>query len=308
MLALYIVLGIIGGLLLIAFFSLLYLHYQVFYSPHKGQNNDFALTKSTQFLGNEDNVTSLISSLKEIPYEDAYIMSFDILKLHARVYKSTNNDKRVAILFHGYRGTACRDFSGGAKLLIEEGLNVILVDERGHGLSKGHNITFGRREQKDVSSWCTYAHQIFGDDIEIILVGISMGAATVLMASDQVDVKKIIADCPYSTEREIIEETIRHLKLSSKIFWPITNLSSIIFSRSNLSKDDASIHVKNSKAKILIIHGEKDSIVPYKFSERIYLENKEKVQYELFANTDHGVSYLTDTNRYKKVVKDFINK
>ena len=308
MLALYIVLGIIGGLLLIAFFSLLYLHYHVFHSPHKGQNNDLALTESTQYLGNEDSVKSLIQSLKEIPYEDVWVMSFDLLKLHARLYKGKENEKRVAILFHGYRGTACRDFSGGAKLLIEEGLNVILVDERGHGLSKGHNITFGRREQQDVHSWCTFAHQIFGKDIEIILVGISMGAATVLMASENNEASKIIADCPYSTEKEIICETIKHLKLSPKVFWPIVNLSSIIFSRTNLAKDDASRSVSKTNAKVLIIHGNKDSIVPHTFSERIYLENKDKVQYELFDNTDHGVSYLTDTARYKKLVKDFINQ
>ena len=308
MLWLYIALGIIGGLLLIFFIVLAFLHHGTFYSPLKGQNDNFLLTDSTKALGIDKLVFGLINSLLEVPYEDAYIKSFDKLKLHARVYENKNSDKLV-IMFHGYRGTSVRDFSGGAKLMIDQGYNVILVDQRAHGLSEGHNITFGNREKKDVLSWIEYGQKRFGKDKELILVGISMGAATLLFASKDIPGEaKLICDCPYTSEKEIIKESIKKMKLPPTFFYPFVNLSSILFSHASLNKDDAHKNVKECHHKILIIHGDQDTIVPYQYSYSLYLENKDKIQYELFPNTEHGVSFVTDTERYKKIVIDFINQ
>lgn len=307
MLWLYILLGVVGGLLLIFFILLAILHHSTFYSPLKGQNDNFLLTESTKELGIDKLVFNLINSLLEVPYEDAYIKSYDHLKLHARVYENKNSNKLV-IMFHGYRGTAVRDFSGGAKLMIDLGYNVILVDQRAHGLSSGHNITFGNREKRDVLSWIKYGQERFGKDKELILVGISMGAATILFASKYITGSaKLICDCPYTTEKEIMKQSIKNMKLSPGIFYPILNLSSILFSHASLNKDDAHKNVKECNHKILIIHGDKDTIVPYQYSYRLYEENRDKIQYELFPNTEHGVSFVTDTPRYKKIVTDFIN-
>ena len=308
MLALYISLGVIGLLLIIFFILLACLHHSTFYSPIGRQNDDHVLTPATYELGIDKEIYSLIDDLLAVPYEDAFIDSYDGLKLHAKVYKNSASNK-VVIMCHGYRGTAARDFSGGAKLMIDSGFNVILIDERAHGLSKGHNITFGNREKKDVLSWIEYSKQTFGEDKELILVGISMGAATILFASEFIPGSiKIICDCPYVSERDIISETIKKMKLSIGFFYPLVNLSSILFSHASLNKDDAFKSLKNTNHKYLIIHGDKDSIVPYQSTEKLYQAYPNKIQYELFPNTDHGLGFVTDNSRYKKIVTDFINQ
>ena len=306
MLALYIILGIIGFLLLVFFITLTVLYRVTFYTPIKTQNDDFHLTESTQFVGVEKFVYQLIVSLRQQQCEHVYTTSYDKLKLHARLYLNDKSNK-VVLMFHGYRGTAIRDFSGGAMHMIESGYNVLLVDERGHGESEGHNITFGVREKHDVLSWYNFAKKKFGEDKEYIFVGISMGAATVLFASKYIDGHhKFICDCPYPTVKEVLGSFIEKLNLSAKLFYPLLNLSSIIFTHTNLNKDNAYEVVKNNDHRYLIIHGDSDTVVPHKFSYRLYNENKEKVRYELFPKTDHGVSYLTDTPRYLKVIDDFL--
>ena len=309
MIILYICLGVFGGILILLFAFLLMVYLGTFYTPQKGQNNDYFLTEATTKAFDRDKIVAMIDSLKAIPYEDAYITSFDKLKLHAKIYKNQNSDS-FCVMAHGYRGTSNRDFSGGAVDMIARGYNVILIDERGHGSSQGHSITFGVREQKDVLSWIEYGKQTFGQDKKVILVGISMGAATVLMASDRVEEgTKIIADCPYTTPKEIISETMKnHLHLNPKIFWPFTNLALIIFAHTSLNNCDAKEAIKKAKAKILIIHGDSDSLVPYKFSLKAYEENKDKIQYELFAGAEHGLSYLADKERYQKVVSNILNQ
>ena len=306
MLWLWILLGVIGGLVLLFFGALYFVYYSTFYSPHKGQNNDFVLTDATNKFCDKSEVIFMINRIRDYPHEDAYITSFDKVKLHARIYR--NESDTVAIMCHGYRGTPCRDFSGGAYDMIKFGFNVVLIDERGHGLSKGHSITFGVKEQKDAKSWLEYAKKEFGEDKRIIFVGISMGGATVLLASDLLkEGDLVIADCPFSRPRDIIEETLRStLHMNPKIFYPVANMASIIFGHANLSKDDAMEHVKNSKAKFLIIHGDSDHIVPHNQSLRIYEANKDKVRYELFPGVDHGISYLGDNARYKRAVEEFV--
>jgi len=43
-------------------------------------------------------------------------------------------------------------------------------------------------------------------------------------------------------------------------------------------------------------------------SERVYLANKDKVQYEKFDGAEHGLSYLRDTERYKRMIRNFLNE
>ena len=43
-------------------------------------------------------------------------------------------------------------------------------------------------------------------------------------------------------------------------------------------------------------------------SERVYLANKDHVQYEVFDGVDHALSYMKDTERYKKIVQDFLKQ
>ena len=308
MVVIYIIIGV-SAFLLIALLVLTFLLYKIlFYSPIKEQNNDFKLYDSPQFAGKEEYIIGMITRLRAIPHKDIFAESYDKLELHARLLQVENSNK-VAILFHGYRGTACRDFSGGAVELYSMGYNVILVDERAHGESEGHTITFGKRERKDVLTWISKAKSLMGHDAEIVLVGISMGGATVLYASEFIDKNiKIIADCPYATPEEVIASGIQKLHLPVKLFFPIINLSLIIWGHTNLLGIDGSKSVKKSGCKILIIHGDADTIVNYKFSKRIYLENRDKVQYEQFTDADHGLSYIVDDERYRNTIQTFLKK
>lgn len=304
---LIVILSVLGGLLILLFIALLSLYLFTFQSPKKWQSNDFNLN-GPFYRGMEEQVIPLINSIRAIKYdEDIYITSFDKLKLHARVYLNPSSNK-VAIMCHGYRGTPCRDFSGGAVEMIKLGYNVILIDERAHGQSQGHSITFGVRETKDVVGWVNYARNRFGENIELVLVGISMGGATVLMSADKVGKAKIIADCPYSSPKIMLQQTIRAMGLPVRIFYPLVNLSSILFAHTNLNKISPYDSIKNTTNPILIIHGGSDSVVPNWISNDLYLEYPDKIQYELFPGADHGMSYLIDKPRYQKVIVDFLNK
>ena len=303
---LIILLSVLGGLIILLFIALYGLYRFTFYSPKKGQDDHYNLG-APLYRGMQDQVKPLIDRIVAIPYEDAYITSFDKLRLHARIYVNPNSNK-VAVLCHGYRGTPYRDFSGGAVEILNLGYNVVLIDERAHGQSQGHTITFGVRETKDCISWVNYAKNRFGENIELLLVGISMGGAVVLMASDKVGKCKVIADAPFTAPRIMLQESIKQMGLPVPIFYPLVNLSLIIYGHTSLNKASAFDSVNNTDNKILIIHGNSDSVVPNWISSDLHQTFPDKIQYELFEGADHGMSYIVDKPRYQKIIKDFLNQ
>ena len=161
----------------------------------------------------KETIVKNILALMDTPFEAVTIKSHDNLKLFGRYYHFKDGAP-IAILFHGYRSTPFRDGSGGFRVCRDYGLNVLLCDQRAHGKSEGKTITFGVKERLDCMEWIKYLKERFGNDIKLLLVGLSMGAATVMMASDIVpaeNVKGIVADCGFSSPKEILTDVAKQM-------------------------------------------------------------------------------------------------
>ncbi len=288
-----------------------YSYRKAFYSPKKNRNKPLELSDNPHRQAAKDVIAKLIGEMNLLPYEEIWITAFDGTKLFGRYYH-VKDGAPLQIQFHGYRGTAFRDFSGGNKLARETGFNTLLVDQRAHGKSGGNTISFGIRERLDCKSWAEYAADRFGKDTKILLSGISMGGATVIMASDlelPENVKGIIADCPYSDPKEIIRKVcVEDMKLPR---WTLAFawMGGWIYGKGlRLSESSALKSVANTKLPILILHGESDDFVPCDMSRAIHSTGGDKVTLVTFPEANHGYSFIVDAERYKKVTSEFISK
>lgn len=282
-------------------------YYRVFYSPKK----DMSETESPEIIASHpchDEVTRGVTELSELPCQFLKTRSRDGLRLSARYFEG-DPDQPLIICFHGYHGSALRDFAGLAPYLIHQGCSLLMVDERAHWRSQGHTIAFGIKERFDVLSWVEYANRRFGADREIFLLGISMGGGTVLMASGQQlpeNVKGIIADCPYNSPKDIIKHVCRKVKLNPTLLWPVIWLSALVWGRFNVNATTAAKEAKNSKTPIIILHGEGDDFVPAYMSKEVAAANPTLISMHTFPEAGHGLSYFYDTKRYRSLVDEFI--
>ena len=172
-----------------------------------------------------------IDDLLSRPYETVTITSRDGLRLSGKYYAG-NPGAPLMLFFHGYRSTAARDGSGGFQLCLRRGFSVLMADQRGHGDSEGDTITFGIRERYDCLDWANAAVEKFGPETKILLLGVSMGAATVLMAADlplPPQVKGIIADCGYGSPEDILRDTMRRWHYPQFPAWQLTRLGAKLF-------------------------------------------------------------------------------
>lgn len=297
---------IIAALILTAAAISYYAYRKAFLSDRKRQEDWDGFIRRAGEEGPQ--VRELMEQLKEITAEDVFINSFDGLKLHGRYYH-VKDGAPLDIQFHGYNGNAMRDFCGGNKISRESGHNSLLIDQRAHGMSQGKTISFGINERKDCLSWVRYAVERFGEDTEIVLSGVSMGAATVLMASDlglPKNVKAIVADCGYSSPKAIINKVMRDSGLPDKLMYPFVWLGAMVFGKFNLTESSAVSAVSESDVPILIIHGGADGFVPCYMAEEIYKTCRSEKKLLIVPGAGHGMSYLVDKDLYEKTVKDFI--
>jgi pimeloyl-ACP methyl ester carboxylesterase len=239
--------------------------------------------------------------------EEIWIRSRDGTSLYGRYYEAQPGGP-LQLQFHGYRGGPCRDMCGAHKIAREHGMNCILVDMRDHGKSGGQFTTFGIREREDIRAWACYASERFGPDTPIILSGISMGAAAVLMAADAplpANVVCLIADCPYTSPKDIICGVMKKLHVS--FLWPSVWLSARIFARFNITETSALKGIRNTDLPVLLIHGSADRFVPEWMSEALAQAGR-NAQLEVYPGGAHGISYLTDPVRYEKMELSFIER
>lgn len=258
----------------------------------------------------KETIVKNILALMDTPFEAVTIKSHDNLKLFGRYYHFKDGAP-IAILFHGYRSTPFRDGSGGFRVCRDYGLNVLLCDQRAHGKSEGKTITFGVKERLDCMEWIKYLKERFGNDTKLLLVGLSMGAATVMMASDIVpaeNVKGIVADCGFSSPKEILTDVAKQMKLPPKLSYFFLKLGARIFGGFNPEEATSVDSLKKSSVPILFIHGEGDTFVPCNMSRDCHEASVSEKHIFTVPKAAHGMSYYVDTPGYTATVTDFLNK
>ena len=248
-----------------------------------------------------------ILEARAMKQEHFTIQSFDGLTLHG-VYYAYSPDAPVELMFHGYRGSAERDMSGGVQRCFRLGHSAFIVDQRCSRDSQGNVITFGIHEHKDCLKWVDFLVDHFGPEVRIILTGISMGAATVMMAAGEElpkNVVGVLADCGYSSPKVIILQVLRQMKLPPKLAYPFVKLAARIFGHFDLEENSPEEALKRAKVPVIFFHGESDDFVPCDMSRRCFEVCASRKKLVTVPGAGHGLSYPTDMEGYLAAVRQF---
>ena len=201
---------------------------KVFYSkPRKPLSQDeYELPPGREYVPFYPEIRSWIMDIKSKEREEISIKSFDGLTLRGYYYEYSP-DSPIELLFHGYKGNAERDLNAGVERCAKLGRSCCLIDQRASGRSDGTVISFGINEKRDCLDWIDYITEKFPGR-EIVIGGVSMGAATVMMAAGEglpKHVVSVMADCGYTSQKDIIKKIVKemHLPATSKFFTFLLN-------------------------------------------------------------------------------------
>lgn len=305
----WIILSVAAVLILLALITAYICFRMAFYVNRKKQKAapEFDLPPEEIYRPYHDKMREWMKETSSWKYKRVYTTSFDGLKLSAKYYEA-NPGGPIEVLFHGYRGTAERDLCGGMQRCFSLGRNALIVDQRGAGESGGSVISFGINESRDALSWIDYINENFGKDTKIILGGISMGAATVMITAGKElpeNVIAVLADCGYTSARDIIKKTIREMGLPATVLYPFVRLGAKIYGRFNLEETSPVESLKNCRLPIIFFHGEDDSYVPCEMSRINYEACASPKKLVTMPGAGHGMCYLIDREGYLQAIADF---
>lgn len=232
------------------------------------------------------------------------------LKLHAYEIINEKNTDIWSIVIHGYCSQG-KDMTYYAKQYYNKGYNVLIVDLRGHGKSEGDYIGMGWHDRLDIIDWTNYLINK-NPNSKIILHGVSMGAATVMMATGENlpnNIKIAIEDCGYSS---IWDEFKMQLKVLFNLpEFPVLNAASAVCKiRAGYMLEEGSAvdQVRKSKTPTLFIHGDLDSFVPFEMLDKVYQAASCEKEKLVIKGAAHAEASSVNPNLYWETIDEFIEK
>ncbi len=303
------ILAAVAGVVLVAVLVISYICYRMaFYVARKpGTTEEIDFPEGEAYLPYLEAMKKWARETRALPFESFEIRAYDGLRLHGKFFAYAPGAP-IEIMFHGYRGSAERDLSGGVQRCFQLGRSCLLVDQRCSGKSGGNTITFGIREHKDCLAWARFAAEHFGPEVKLILTGISMGASTVLMAAGETlpeNVIGVLADCGFSTAKDIIQSVIAGMGLPVKLSYPFVRLGALLYGGFDPEAYSALEAVKKATVPVIFFHGEADDYVPCDMSRVLYEACASKKKLVTVPGAGHGLSYPAAKQAYLLALREF---
>lgn len=286
------VIGIILGIIALIFIphiAVSFFLFMKFFYSRKTKKSEKIFYENEDYLAYHDVINEHRETLLKREHQEVQIVSFDKLKLVADYYP--NSGDKIAILVHGYKSLPTINFAYIGNRLFLEGYSLLIVDQRAHSRSEGHFITYGCKEGKDVISWVNYVKENLNKK-EIILYGISMGAASCAYASKDVQVNHIVLDSCYPSANALIQHLCPPNPLFRYCVLPFASLYSKMFIGLFIKDIDIKNSLENNTNHIVFVHGGKDRIAPVSFLDENVIHVKDKKDIILVADAPHAMPMI----------------
>lgn len=276
---------------------------------HRGLNIEKSYTEMYQnypFLENWVDSLNHVSALK-----DTTLINTEGKKLHAFYIDAPKPTNKTAVIVHGYTDNAIRMFMIGYLYNKDLEYNILLPDLQFHGLSEGKAIQMGWKDRLDIQEWINLSINKYGAETEIVVHGISMGAATTMMLSGEQlpqQVKCFVEDCGYTS---VWDEFSQELKVRFGLpSFPIMHITSWLCQQKygwNFEEASALNAVKRCELPMLFIHGDADTFVPTWMVHPLYEAKPEPKELWIVPEVEHAESYLKAKKEYTRRVTNFVS-
>lgn len=244
-----------------------------------------------------------------LDFQEIEFEASDGLRLFGWYFPSHNG--AVIILIHGHGGNRAHLLEEAA-FLSQAGFGLLLYDARNHGASQGSFSTFGLLEANDVVGAVDFIQsQAAGNSPPIGVLGISMGAATAILATEQIpQVQALVAEAAYASLDGLVRGNLYNLARLPA--WPFAPLF-IFFGEQATGAQIGAVNPAAAIANInprpvLLIHGELDQTVPVSHAHQLLAAARPPKDLLLLPTTGHGGYLQTGGEAYVEAVVGFFHR
>jgi fermentation-respiration switch protein FrsA (DUF1100 family) len=246
---------------------------------------------------------------------DVFITARDGVQLCGKLFgakgSSAPSARGMVICMHGFKSTVYQMAQAAARF-SEAGWDALAPWQRCHGQSGGAYHGLGYLEHFDTLDWAAWAASREAENI--VLYGISMGAAAVMMAAGEgevndIPVKAVIADCGFSSIAGQISAGVRRAYPRT---YPVINAAGSLVTKLRAGffwKDGACTeYVKRCPLPKLFIHGTADTMVPPDSLQALFSAAREPKKKLEVPGAEHAASQIEQPALYWGAVDSFLRE
>lgn len=191
------------------------------------------------------------------------------------------------------------------------GYNVLVIDNRAHGLSEGRYTCLGYKEYRDILQWCRLLHDE-KNVRSIVLHGICIGSSTALFAITAPEcpdyVTAMAAEGMYINFAESFRNHLIELK---KPLFPIYYgclLMMRIFSGADVVWDGPIYRIKKLHKPVLFMHSREDIYSLPENAEKLYAACEAPKKVVWFPTAAHSRIRINHTEQYDGAIISFLEE
>ena len=219
-------------------------------------------------------------------YEEISIEVEDKIKLKSWLIIKDFKKLKTLLIFHGNAG----DLSNRIYKLNELNklnINILLISWRGFSGNKGSPTE--NNLYKDAEAAIKWLNKKNVSNNQIILYGESLGTGVAVEMAKKNDFNSIILESPFTS-----------IENSAKIYYPYLPVKYLLKDRyDTISK------IKMVESPIMIMHGEKDDVVPFSMGKELFEKANSPKQSYFTPDDDHMMEF---NSSLLQKIKDFIEK
>lgn len=262
-----------------------------------------------------------------IPEDEEYRQMFDEGLEWNELYK--DKKKEVEITSEGYKLVGEYFDFGASKAVIiiagrmesllydyyfaepyrKSGYNVLVIDNRAHGLSEGKHNSLGQKEYKDILAWGKLLHDTFGNR-GVVLHGICIGSAAALFALTDKNcpdyMEAMVAEGMYTTFYESFKNHMIEDKHPLFPFALEVMLHIRIFSGVNVLTNGPIKRIDKLDRPILFLHSKMDTFSLPEKAEELFEKCSGKKKIVWYNRGAHSRIRANNKKEYDEAIESFL--
>lgn len=224
-----------------------------------------------------------------LAYEDLYLPTSDGIRINGW-FVPFSGARTILLWFHGNAGNLGHRVDQLRHIHRQLKLNVLMIDYQEYGRSKGVVTEEGTYQD----ALASYDYLVTRTDIDpkrIVVFGQSLGAAVAVELAMLRKVSGLILEAPFTSIRDMARATLPWLPIGPLLTTRYDSLSKI----------------SRIEVPLLIIHGDRDEIVPYSQGQRLFQAAREPKTFYAIAGAGHNDTYVVGGESYSEALVHFIN-
>jgi fermentation-respiration switch protein FrsA (DUF1100 family) len=223
----------------------------------------------------------------DLPFDDVSFVAEDGVRLHGW-FVPANGDV-TWLWFHGNAGNISYRLENLRLLHDDLGVNVFLFDYRGYGRSGGTPSEEGTYRDGEAA----LAYVLSRPDVDpqrIVYFGRSLGAGVAVELAIRRPPRALILESPVPS----VAELARH-------HYPFLPVAGLV-----RTKYDSLSKIGNVRVPLLVLHGDRDEIVPFDGGRRLFEAANEPKRFYTIEGAGHNDTYLVGGKEYFRALREFV--